>query len=228
MKDMNKVHDLTGQRFGRLSVIGISDTNTRKTYWVCQCDCGNVKEVRSDSLLCGAITSCGCRKKEQDRKNLTANHSHKKSGTRIYKEWLAMRRRCNNPNDKCYHRWGGRGIKVCDEWDNSFQNFYDWAIANGYSDNLTIDRIDNDGNYEPSNCRWVSNRDQCNNRSSNIKITIGCATKTLIQWCEIFKLDYRMVHARYHRNNVSSLDSLFAPSKYRGKQNATATVERRG
>ena len=202
-------NDLTGKKFGKLEVIGVHDTGSRKTYYVCQCDCGNVKVVRADALISGATKSCGCIKKEQDKANLAANHSHKMSGTRIYETWQDMKRRCYNKQNARYDRYGGRGITVCDEWLNNFQSFYDWAISNGYSDDLTIDRIDNDGNYEPSNCRWSTVKEQCNNRSSNINITIGNATKSLMSWCEIFNVDYKKVHARYHRNGYESIDRLF-------------------
>ena len=202
-------NDLTGKKFGKLEVIGVHDTGSRKTYYVCQCDCGNVKVVRADSLISGATKSCGCIKKEQDKTNLTANQRRKMSGTRIYETWQDMKRRCYNKQNARYDRYGGRGITVCEEWLNDFQSFYDWAINNGYSDDLTIDRIDNDGNYEPSNCRWSTVKEQCNNRSSNINITIGNATKSLMSWCEIFNVDYKKVHARYQRNGYESIDRLF-------------------
>lgn len=203
------VNDLTGKRFGRLTVIGVEDNGKRKTYYACQCDCGNVKVVRSDALLSGCTVSCGCKKKEQDRINLTANHSHKMSGTRMYNIWVGLKGRCNNPNDPRYDRYGGRGISVCDEWNTSFQSFYDWAINNGYSDDLTIDRIDNDGNYEPTNCKWSTNKEQCNNRATNINIKIGNATKTLTEWCEIFDVDVARTMARYHRDEFITIDRLF-------------------
>lgn len=202
-------NDLTGKKFGKLEVIGVHDTGSRKTYYVCQCDCGNIKVVRADALISGATKSCGCIKKEHDKINLTANHKHKMSGTRIYETWQDMKRRCYNKQNARYDRYGGRGITVCDEWLNNFQSFYDWAISNGYSDDLTIDRIDNDGNYEPSNCRWSNVKEQCNNRGSNINITIGNATKSLMCWCEIFNVDYKKVHARYQRNGYEGIDRLF-------------------
>ena len=202
-------NDLTGKKFGKLEVIGVHDTGSRKIYYVCQCDCGNVKVVRADSLISGATKSCGCIKNEQDKTNLTANHSHKMSGTRIYETWQDMKRRCYNKQNARYDRYGGRGITVCKEWLNDVQSFYDWAINNGYSDDLTIDRIDNDWNYEPSNCRWTTVKEQCNNRSSNINITIGNTTKSLMSWCEIFNVDYKKVHARYQRNGYESIDRLF-------------------
>ena len=202
-------NDLTGKKFGKLEVIGVHDTGSRKTYYVCQCDCGNIKVVRADALISGATKSCGCIKKEQDKANLTANHSHKMSGTRIYETWQDMKRRCYNKQNARYDRYGGRGITICEEWLNNFQSFYDWAINNGYSDDLTIDRIDNDGNYEPSNCRWSTAKEQCNNRGSNINITIGNATKSLMCWCEIFNVDYKKVYARYKRNGYEGIDRLF-------------------
>ena len=202
-------NDLTGKKFGKLEVIGVHDTGSRKTYYVCQCDCGNIKVVRADALISGATKSCGCIKKEQDKINLSANHKHKMSGTRIYETWQDMKRRCYNKQNARYDRYGGRGITVCDEWLNNFQSFYDWAISNGYSDDLTIDRIDNDGNYEPSNCRWSTAKEQCNNRGSNINITIGNATKSLMCWCEIFNIDYKKVYARYKRNGYEGIDRLF-------------------
>lgn len=209
MKDKSKVHDLTGQKFGLLTVIGLAETDTRKTYWVCKCDCGNMKTVRSDSLLCGAIKSCGCIKRKQDEVNLTKNHQHKMSGTRIYSEWQGMKGRCYNKGSARYADWGGRGIEVCEQWRNSFESFYTWAMANGYQDNLTIDRIDNNGNYCPENCRWVGQQEQCRNRRSNINITIGNSTRTLMEWCEIFQVDYTNVNARYHRNKNATIDYLF-------------------
>lgn len=215
----NVKNDLTGQRFGRLVVIGIDDRNTRKTYYNCQCDCGKIKSVRSDSLIAGAIQSCGCMKREQDRKNLTANHKHKMSHTRIYECWQHMKRRCYCPQDKRYDRYGGRGITVCDEWRDDFNAFYKWALENGYSEDLTIDRIDNNKGYSPDNCRWADTTTQNRNRSCTIKITIGNSTRNLSEWCEIFDLDYKTIAARYHEDNKRGLDDLFKPiRRFRGNR----------
>ena len=213
------IHDLTGQRFGRLVVIGVDDRNTRKTYYYCQCDCGTVKSIRSDGLLSGAVQSCGCLHKEVATENVQQNHKHKMSRTRPYEIWQGMKRRCYNPNDARYDRYGGRGITICDEWREDFSAFYSWALANGYADNLTIDRIDNNKGYSPDNCRWADAETQCRNRSSNIKITIGNATKTLTEWCEIFEIDYRVVQSRYHNNKFRGIDDLFKPARqFRGNR----------
>ena len=217
MKNNKNIKDLTGQRFGRLTVIGIHPTETRKTYWSCQCDCGNMKIVRSDSLQCGAIRSCGCLKKEQDKKNLVLGDGRRKfsetgfkvGGTRLYNIWQNMKGRCYNEHDTRYDRYGGRGIKVCEEWRDNFVAFYDWAMSHGYQNDLTIDRIDNNGDYCPDNCRWTTNKEQCNNRSTNIKIKIGNATKTLTEWCEIFQVDYKTVRSRLQRNNDATIEELF-------------------
>lgn len=211
-----RLEDLTGNKYGRLTVIGLAPKETRKTYWMCQCDCGNFKKVRADSLKNGAIRSCGCLKKEMDEVNLTKGYARQTrnargyvSGhTRLYGIWQKMRKRCQDPSDLRFERYGGRGIKVCDEW-NDFGTFHDWAVNNGYADDLTIDRIDNDGDYEPSNCRWATSKEQSNNRSTNVNITIGNTTKTLTEWCEIFNLNSGMVFARYNRNDDLTLDELF-------------------
>lgn len=192
-----------------LTVIGIDPDKKGRTYWVCQCDCGNVKSVRSDSLQDGMIRSCGCLKRQQDKINLTANHTHKMSSTRIYSVWANIKHRCNNPHDTRYYRYGGRGIKMCEEWEKSFVSFFKWAMANGYKDDLSIDRIDNDKGYFPENCRWSTAKEQSNNRSTNVKIKIGNAVKTVTEWCEIFELDLNTVLARYSRSGYISVDQLF-------------------
>ena len=205
----SKYKDLTGLRFGRLTVVGLEETNTRKTYWLCRCDCGNFKKARSDSLQAGKIQSCGCLKKEQDAVNLSVGHKHLMSHTGIYDIWQGMKRRCYDIHNPRYHNYGGRGIFICDDWKNDFSAFYEWSVNNGYQENLTIDRIDNNKGYSPDNCRWADAKTQSRNRSSNVKITIGNATKTLTEWCEIFQLDYRTIHARYSRNGFISINDLF-------------------
>lgn len=210
MKNINKVKDLTGMKFGRLTVLKIDEGRSgRKTFWICQCDCGNIKSVRSDSLQSGGIKSCGCLKRKTDAENMAKAHKHKLSKTPLYNVWQNMKSRCYNENDTRFADWGGRGICVCDEWRHDFMAFYDWAVTHGYSEGLTIDRIDNDGNYCPENCRWATQEQQSRNRRSNINITIGNSTRTLLEWCEIFDLNYPAVNARYRRNGDCSLEGLF-------------------
>ena len=122
--------------------------------------------------------------------------THHQSGTKLYDVWCAAKARCNNPKNKNYKHYGGRGIKVCDEWENSFQAFYEWAMANGYKEGLSIDRIDNDGNYEPANCRWVTQEEQCNNRRTSHKLTYEGETHTITEWSKITGIKRKIISQR--------------------------------
>lgn len=159
--------DITGQRFGRLTVICRDGTNrNRASTWRCMCDCGNEVIAVGSNLRTGWTQSCGCLRKDQ----LT---THGKRKSRLWVVWMGMRRRCNKPYDKAYNNYGARGITICKEWDD-FQAFHDWAMANGYDENAprgqcTIDRIDNDKGYCPENCRWVDTKTQNSNRRKRNK-----------------------------------------------------------
>lgn len=196
--------DLTGQKFGRLIVTKVSrqvqKANRTRYYWLCQCDCGNEKEVRTDCLTSGLVQSCGCIKKEQDRINLTKFHRHKMSSTRIYHIWQKMKDRCLNPKVKSYVNYGGRGIKICDEW-LVFDNFGNWAVSHGYDDNLQIDRINNNKGYSPDNCRWISVKENCRNRRSNVVVEYQGESVTLIELAEKTNISYGCLHARYSKGD---------------------------
>lgn len=200
MKDINKCNNLTGRVFGMLTVLEIIQTETRKTYWLCQCECGNTVKARSDSLLSGETTSCKCKRNARFKGN-TYNRTHNMCDTRLYHIWQGIKRRCYYKEDSRYVDYGGRGITVCDEWldnKNGSINFINWALSNGYSDDLTIERVDNNKGYLPDNCKWATMKEQSNNRRSNIQIKHNGDIYTLMQICELLELPYRTITQRYN------------------------------
>jgi len=180
---MRKKVDLIGSKFNKLTVIGyLGKDKNRKSLWICKCNCGNQNflVVRGNDLISEKQKSCGC------IHNIYRGLSKKEP--RIYKAWINMKYRCINPHNKDFQSYGGRGIKICPEWlaeDNGFVIFCNWALSAGYKDNLTIDRIDNNGNYEPKNCRWITIKEQQNNKSSNHYIIYNKKQYTVSQLSEL-------------------------------------------
>ena len=186
---MHMNEGLIGKKYGRLTVIGYNQLSKK---YICHCECFNFHEVNKYNLIHGLIRSCGCLALEGN------NTKHGGQGTRLYGIWKSMRERCNTPSCSSYEHYGGKGIKVCSEWDN-YQVFQSWAIQNGYRDDLTIDRIDYKGDYCPENCRWATYKEQANNTSSNYLITYNNQTKTQAQWAEEYGISkpalcYRLKH----------------------------------
>lgn len=195
---MGKIKDLTGQRFGKLLVDKKLDMRDkyRHIYWLCKCDCGGETAVSGSNLLNGSVKSCGCLRKETTQ---ALAKTHGKSKTRIYRIWEDMKKRCYNPNPKNRKVYYDRNIKLCEEWKSDFIPFYRWAIENGYSDELTIDRIDNEDGYSPSNCRWVTQTEQQRNRRNNHIISYKGEEHCLSEWCEILHLKYSTLETRINK-----------------------------
>ena len=166
---MSAFIDLTGKTFGHLTVLcrandKILRNGVKKPMWLCQCDCGNIKEILGESLRNGKTTSCGCHRGDS---LIAYSTKHGKRYERIYSIFCDIKKRCYNPNSIGYKNYGEKGIRICDEWLGDFESFYTWSMEHGYPDTLTIDRIDSSGNYEPSNCRWIPMAEQYKNKQSN-------------------------------------------------------------
>jgi hypothetical protein len=191
---------MTGMRFGKLTVIRQAGSNKfRKVCWECKCDCGNTKVVCGAELRNGKVKSCGCSKKSLLNK----------SELRIHRIWYGIVDRCTNKNNHAYEKYGGRGIQVCDEW-KQFEPFLEWANGSGYDNNLTIDRIDNMGGYCPTNCRWVTMREQANNRRGNTLLSYNGETHTLSEWSEIYNLGENVITERL-KIGWSVVDAITKP-----------------
>lgn len=183
-----------GQKFGKLVLIEYLKYDN----WLCKCECGNKKIIKYSNMKRGATKSCGCLKKKIDYTK-SKNYKHGMRNTRMYAIWKEMKRRCLRPTANQYKDYGGRGIKVCEEWQKDFMNFYNWAINNGYNDNLTIDRIDVNGNYEPNNCRWATRKQQNNNTTRSHYITYKNKTQTIKDWSEEFNIPYKRLEYAVNR-----------------------------
>lgn len=174
-------------RFGKLTVAGrgedrVSSSGRRRVMWDCVCDCGNVVTVNPDNLHSGRQRSCGCLQREEAGARL---RTHGESKTKLYGIWSSMKARCYNKNTVAYKDYGGRGIEMCDEWKHDYDAFRKWALENGYRDDASIDRVDNDLGYSPENCEWVTGVAQANNRRSNRVYTVDGETHNLTEWAHI-------------------------------------------
>lgn len=189
---MGKVKDITGEQINGWTVIKECGRNKGGgAMFLCQCVCGNYRVVEGRSIRAGTSKNCGCARKTKTveaSKRVTIKHGGRYD--RLYQVWHGMKDRCNNPNSKHYARYGGRGIKLCSEWDESYEAFKKWAQEHGYNETLakyqcTIERLDNDKGYSPENCVWANQKTQCNNRSNNHLIEFNGLSHTLSEWAEI-------------------------------------------
>lgn len=211
---MSRLIDLTGERYGKLVVIKrVENDKNGASMWECQCDCGNKKIVRGNSLKRGNTKSCGCLVVKPP------NTKHGESGTPLYRKWISILRRCESPKCPYYKDYGGRGITVCEEW-HDFLMFKKWVEETQQNKDFTIDRIDNDKGYSPDNCRWASKKVQANNRRSNILFEYKGDIHNLEEWSKILNFDYKRVHSRMYKLGWSFEKSISVPVdiKKRGRK----------
>lgn len=212
--------DITGQRFGRLTVIKKTERRDESgnVYWYCKCDCGGNIETQGKSLRKGLVISCGCAKREHG-KNL--NLKHGMSRTRVYDIWCAMKSRCSNNSDENYLKYGGRGISICEEWidsEDGFENFAKWAFDNGYMDDLSIDRIDVDGDYKPSNCKWSTPKEQMQNTRRNRYVKHDGKIYSISELAEKLNMTYMQTWHRFRDISFGMEDLSEGERKERGRK----------
>jgi hypothetical protein len=211
--------DIEGHRFNSLLVIGFIKRENSKTMWLCKCDCGTNVIVSSHSLRQRLTKSCGCLRA---RKNSERSKTHGYSKKRIYRVLLSMLNRCNRVGMPYYKYYGERGIKVCEEWMNNYSLFIKWSLENGYRDDLTIERKDVNGDYEPSNCCWIPKEDQCKNTRASIRVTAWGETKIANEWAKDSRcrVTYDSLLKRLKNKEISPEDAISMPpqSFYSGKK----------
>lgn len=206
-------YDLVGKRFGRLTVLRqvedyVSPGGAHFHMWLCQCNCGNQIKVITHDLMSGHTQSCGCLGKEKRRKSAT---KHGLSKTPLYAKYNSILDRCYNPNNKEYKNYGGRGIKMCDEWRDDFTKFYAWAIETHWEPNLTIERIDVNGNYSPDNCTWLTIQQQQSNKTTRHELTARGETHSIKEWADILDMSQDVIERRLNQLGWSDEEALFTP-----------------
>lgn len=210
---MKQAKDLTGMTFGELTVLCRAEDHVYKSgrrdiAYTCKCSCGNIVCILAVHLRSGHTSSCGCLRVETAKRSMTT-HGATSAGRcdRLYDIWKNMKSRCYNKNNKNYHNYGGRGITICGDWADDFAAFRTWSLSHGYDDDLTIDRIDVNSGYCPDNCRWATQKEQCNNTRRTIMVKINDKTHSVKEWCEIMGIKYGTVISRIYRG-MDPLDAL--------------------
>lgn len=203
---------IVGKRFGRLTVVSLDHISEkyRSSWWRCKCDCGNETIVYRGSLTSGDIVSCGCYRNEHKHE---FGRTHGRTSHPLYSTWSGMVQRCTNSNAQNYGRYGGRGIDICDEWRTDFDAFYNWATSHGYSEELTLDRQDNDLGYTPENCRWVDRGTQQNNTRRNHYVTYNDKTHTIAEWSRLLGVNHETLRYRVSHGNMKDFEKYMEGQK---------------
>lgn len=198
---------MVGRSFGRLLVIEKADKKNGRKAWLCRCSCGTEKVVMESNLLRGTSSSCGCLQKEL-LSNRRLQHGGWANNEPLFGIWCGIKRRCNSAKDVHYKEYGGRGIRICKEWQEDYRAFRSWALQNGYQSGLSIDRIDVNGNYNPSNCRWATSKEQQNNRRSCRYYSYNNETHTIKEWSEILDINYQTLYSRITKYGYSFEEAI--------------------
>lgn len=199
---------MVGQRYTRLTVIRENGRNKHGgVLWLCECDCGNQIEVSTNSLNKGNTKSCGCLYRDYLNNSRPNSIKHGASKSRLYTIWRDMKLRCYNKKQIGYKNYGARGIKVCNEWLYDFISFKNWAMDSGYQNGLTLDRLDNDGNYEPSNCKWSTPKEQSNHKRNNRCVVYRGEKHTIAEWSNLTGIKYHLIWTKL--KNGYSMDDIF-------------------
>lgn len=209
--------DFIGKKFNRLTVLDeevrrIGKYNKCVHFFKCQCDCGKITHTRKFYVIHGRVKSCGCYSREKvAERNLKHGQAKHGKNTNLYRRWVSMRSRCKCEFPSIYKNYGSRGISVCKEWDKSFEAFAEWAINNGYREDLTLDRIDVNGNYEPDNCRWITNAEQQNNRRDNVIIEIDGEEHNITEWIRLKGLNEGTIKCRIYGYGWDPKEAITTP-----------------
>ena len=208
LKAKNNSESLIGQKYNSLTIIGFEHRG-KCWFWKCQCDCGKEIVAMPNKVRNGHTKTCGCGKVERCHA-LTEKYriTHAGRGERLYYIWRGMKSRCTNNGNKDFSKYGGRGISVCNEWFCNYANFREWALKNGYRNDLTIDRIDVNGNYCPENCRWITLKEQSRNKRITIYVTVNGVTKPLSEMCEDYRIKYQSAYGLIHRKGWEPQEAI--------------------
>ena len=208
---------LEGRKFNRLTVLSFAGMDGRYSSFLCECQCGTRKIIRGTNLTHGGVVSCGCWKKERGKTQGEGQRRHGQCGSRTYKSWHSMKMRCNNPNSSGWELYGGRGVSICNRWLESFENFY--ADMGDRPENTSLDRINPNGNYEPSNCRWATPKQQSRNSRNTVKVQWKGEERLLVELCEELGIDVRRTYSRIHRgvpiNEAVSTELFYGVSPHK-------------